>query len=93
MPAAPGSVKASILLLHGAYDPIVPAQEIEDFIQEMRAANADWQMMSYGNAVHSYTNPDWPPDPTHTKATAYNATADRRSWIQMREFLGEIFSE
>lgn len=70
----------------------MPDQEIIDFVKEMKEAGADWQMMSYGNAVHSYTNPDWPPDPSQTKATAYNETADRRSWLQMQGFLDEIFA-
>jgi dienelactone hydrolase len=90
MPAKPGAVKAKVLVLHGAYDPVVPQQEIDDFMKEMRAARVDWQMMYYGNAVHSYTNPSWPPDPTNTKTTAYNELVDRRSWGHMEQFLREV---
>jgi dienelactone hydrolase len=90
MPAAKGDIKGKILVLHGAYDPIVPQQEIDDFIVEMRAAQADWQMISYGNAVHSYTNPSWPIDPTHTKNTAYEPTTDRRSWDHMKLFFVDV---
>jgi dienelactone hydrolase len=90
MPAKEGGVKSKILVLHGAYDPVVPQPEIDDFMKEMRAAKADWQMMYYGNAVHSYTNPEWPPDPSHTKATAYNELVDRRSWRLSCDFLAEV---
>ena len=92
MPARPGAVKAKVLVLHGAYDPIVPQSQVDDFITEMRNAKADWQLMYYGNAVHSYTNPDWPPDPTHTKVTAYHEPTDKRSWVAMKSFLEEIFA-
>jgi len=92
MPAtAPGSVTSKILVLHGADDPVVPQGEIDDFMREMRACRADWQMMYYGNAVHSYTNPEWPVDDTGTKAAAYDEKSDRRSWSAMRSFLDELF--
>jgi dienelactone hydrolase len=90
MPAKDGDIKSKILVLHGAYDPIVPQKEIDDFIVEMRGAKADWQMVSYGNATHSYTNPNWPIDPTHTKNTAYEPTTDKRSWNHTLMFFDEI---
>lgn len=43
-PAEPGRVEATVLVLHGADDPFVPAKEIETFQEEMRKAKADWQM-------------------------------------------------
>ncbi len=92
MPATtPGSIKAKILVLHGADDPVVPQKEIDDFIAEMRVAKADWQLISYGNAVHSYTNPEIPLDPSGTKPAAYEPNADRRSWTHMQDFFREIF--
>jgi len=91
-PATPGTIKPKVLLLHGAEDPLVPQSDIDAFMAEMRGARADWQIIAYGNAVHSFTNPDWPPDPTCTKATAYHAPTDRRSWIAMTDFLEEVFA-
>jgi hypothetical protein len=48
----------------------------------MRNAGVDWQMVSYGGAVHSFTNPDAGSDPS--KGAAYNEKADRRSWEAMK---------
>ena len=79
-------------ILHGAEDPLVPQSDIDTFMAEMRAAKADWQLIAYGNAVHSFTNPDWPPDETCTKATAYHEKTDKRSWIAMADFLREVFA-
>ena len=55
----------------------------------MRNSGADWQMISYGGAVHSFTVPDAGDDPS--KGAAYNASSDRRSWEALRVFLEELF--
>ena len=56
-PAQPGVVKASVLTCIGAEDPLVAADERMAFEAEMQAAGADWQMVVYGGAAHSFTNP------------------------------------
>lgn len=87
-PAKAGDIKSRILVLHGADDAHVnPSVAI--FQDEMRNAGADWQMISYGGAVHSFTVPDAGADPS--KGAAYNADADRRSWQALRSFFDEIF--
>jgi dienelactone hydrolase len=83
------NIKAHILVLNGADDPNVPAPEILAFQDEMRKASVDWQMISYGGAVHSFTNPDSGNDPS--KGAAYNKKADMRSWEHMKVFFAEIF--
>ena len=55
----------------------------------MRQGGVDWQLVQYGGAVHSYTNPDSGSD--NSKGAAYNAAADRRSWEAMRTFFAEVF--
>lgn len=35
---------------------MIPAGQVVAFEEEMRAAKADWQVMSYGNTLHSFTN-------------------------------------
>lgn len=82
-------IKAKVLVLHGADDPLVPKEEIAAFEQEMRNAKVDWQMISYGGTVHSFTNPKAGNDPS--KGTAYNAESDRRSFDAMKLFFEEIF--
>ncbi len=82
-------IKCKALVLHGADDPFVSAEEIAGFQKEMRDAGADWQMIYYSGAVHSFTNPEAGND--NSKGAAYNEKASRRSWEAMRQFFFEIF--
>jgi len=88
-PADARNIKGKILVLHGADDPYVPATEVKAFEEEMRSAKVDWQMISYGGAVHSFTNKAAGND--NAKGAAYNAAADTRSWGHMRQFFDEVF--
>lgn len=83
------NIKAKVLVLHGADDPYVPAEEVAAFQKEMNDAKVDWVMVSYSGAVHSFTNPAAGND--NSKGAAYNANADKRSWVAMKEFFKEIF--
>lgn len=83
------NIKAMVLVLHGADDPNVPAPQVLAFQEEMRKAKVDWQMVSYGGAVHSFTNPASGSDPS--RGVAYNEQADKRSWEHMKVFFAEIF--
>lgn len=85
------AIKAKILVLHGADDPNIPQEQVLAFQDEMRNAKVDWQMVFYGNAVHSFTNPDAGNDPS--KGAAYNEFADKRSFETMKNFLEEIFGK
>jgi dienelactone hydrolase len=87
-PADARAIRGKVLVLHGADDPHVPPAQIAAFQQEMRQAGVDWQMVFYGGAVHSFTNPASGDDPK--RGVAYNAAADRRSWAAMRAFFDEV---
>jgi len=89
MPAKPGVVKAKVLACHGADDTFESADEIAAFQKEMRDAGVDWQMMYYGGALHSFTNPD--AGKAGIAGVAYNERADKRSWEAMKQFFTEIF--
>jgi dienelactone hydrolase len=91
MPAKKGDIKAKILNLHGADDPFVAPPEVADYQKEMNSAGADWQMVYYSGAVHSFTRPDAGND--NSKGAAYNEKADKRSWAAMQTFLGEVFNK
>lgn len=77
-PADARKIKGLVVALHGADDPYVPAKEVAAFEDEMRAGNVDWELVSFGNAVHAFTNPAAGDD--NSKGAAYNEKADRRSW-------------
>jgi len=86
-PAAPGTIQAAILTLIGADDPIIPPEQRAGFEEEMRRAKADWRMLLYGNAAHSFTNPA--ADGKLMPGVIYDAETDRRSWLAMRQFFEE----
>jgi dienelactone hydrolase len=88
-PAAGAGIKAKVLVLHGADDPFNTPENIAAFQQEMRTGGVDWQMVSYGGAVHAFTQKAAGNDPS--KGMAYDERADRRSWQAMRDFFAEIF--
>lgn len=89
MPATSGSVKAKVLVLHGAEDPYVPMKDVLAFIDEMKTANVDYQMVMYSGAVHAFTQTGAGNDPS--KGAAYQEAADKRSWQHMKDFFAEIF--
>jgi dienelactone hydrolase len=88
-PAAAGRVKASVLVLTGADDPLAPPEQVAAFENEMRAAEVrDWQVISYGNTLHGFTNPA--ADGSMMRTARYSAQADRRSWASMRSLFDEV---
>jgi dienelactone hydrolase len=87
-PAQPGKVK--VLVCTGADDPFVPVAQVNALQEELTKAGVDWQVISYGGTVHSFTNPD--ADSVGMAGLKYNKSADERSWQAMVAFFGEIFA-
>jgi dienelactone hydrolase len=88
-PAAPGAVKARLLVLNGEDDGMVTADQIAAFKKEMTAARAKFEFVSLPHAKHSFTNPD--ADKVGMAALAYNAEADQASWDKMLKLFAEVF--
>lgn len=84
-------INAKVLICHGADDPYEPTDEILNFQKEMRESKADWQMIYYANAVHSFTNPESGID--NSKGAAYNELAARRSFKHLELFLDEVLKK
>ena len=82
------NIKCKVLACHGADDPFVPAKDLAAFQDEMKSSGADWQLIQYGGAVHSFT--DWGATGA-MKGAQYNEKADKRSWENMKQFFGEAF--
>jgi dienelactone hydrolase len=89
-PAVAGNMLADILVLHGADDPFVSSESLAKFTAEMKAVAADWQLVVYGNAMHGFTRRD--AASLGMPGVAYDAKADARSWIAMKDFLREVFA-
>jgi dienelactone hydrolase len=89
-PLTPGkTITAKVLALCGADDPFEKAEDMAAFEKQLKDDNVDYQIVFYGHAVHAFTEPDV--DELHIQGVSYNATADKRSWQAMVDFLKEIF--
>jgi dienelactone hydrolase len=86
-PAQPGTVRAKVLACHGALDPHVPLADVTRFAQEMNHAQADWQLIMYGGAMHGFTHEHAVPGAM--PGVAYDALADQRSFLAARTFLAQ----
>ncbi|MGD8312998.1 MAG: dienelactone hydrolase family protein, partial [Gammaproteobacteria bacterium] len=86
------TVKARILVLNGADDPFVSAEQIAVFKDDMDAAGADYTFINYPGAMHSFTNPG--ADALGEQfglPLAYDAAADAASWQALQDFFRDIF--
>jgi dienelactone hydrolase len=83
------NIKAKVLVMQGADDPVEPIEKIGAFENEMRGGGVDYEINLYGGAVHSFTQPMAGNDPK--TGNAYNPEADRRSWQAMKDFFTELF--
>lgn len=81
-------IRTSILVCHGANDPAVPREQVTAFEDEMRAADVDWQLIEYGGAVHSFTDPH----ADRPGRSEYHALAAARAFALMHAFLAERFA-
>jgi dienelactone hydrolase len=90
---APGNTRGNtvdtkILLLHGWDDPMATPDKVLALAHELSGMKADWQLHAYGNTVHAFTNPL---ADDASNGLLYDATAERRSWQALQNFLDEIF--
>ncbi|GLR91902.1 dienelactone hydrolase family protein [Bradyrhizobium iriomotense] len=88
-PEDAASMKARVLVCHGAADALVSLTQLANFARDMRTTSVDWQAHVYGGAAHGFTNPELIGEsvPNH----AYHAEADRRSWTAMLGLFEEAF--
>jgi dienelactone hydrolase len=78
--------KAKILALHGADDPNIKDEDKKAFVEDLRKVKADWQLVEYGGAVHSFTDVD-----ARTPGRAmYDEKTAKRAYAAMRAFFSEV---
>ena len=82
-------IKAKLLVLNGHCDPMVPAEHIAAFQQEATEAGADWQLVNYSDAMHSFTNPA-ANEPG--RGMVYHERTARRAWQAADSFLAEALA-
>jgi dienelactone hydrolase len=88
--AEPGTIRARLLIWHGALDPHVPLSDVTAFAEEMNGAGTDWQLTMYGGALHGFTHSR--AIPWAIPRVAYDPLADTRSFAATSSFLTEIFT-
>lgn len=90
--AKQGTIKPRILSFSGEEDPMIGADSVNAFKLEMDSAQANYLVVTYPGAKHAFTNPE--ADELGKKFNmplAYNAAADKASWMQATSFLKEVF--
>lgn len=80
-------IVCKVMVCAGAEDPLIPAASREKFVALMNDCGADWQLLLYSHAGHSFT--DKSIDALGMKGFFYHESTDRRSWAAMRELLIE----
>lgn len=74
-------IKTKVLVENPAEDKSVTKEAYEQLLQEMRDGKADWQIITYANCGHTFTNPT---------SKEYNEVMAKRAWSHTLMFLGEV---
>jgi dienelactone hydrolase len=91
--ARPGDAKAikgRVLVQIGADDPMIPGAQRDAFEKEMKDGGVDYQILVYGGAEHSFTNPD--ASAFGRPGIKYDERTDKRSWRAMLDAFDEAFA-
>jgi dienelactone hydrolase len=88
MPAQKGDIKAAVLVLHGAADPVSPKAHRDMFEAEMDASGARWYALTFSHVVHAYTDVgvNMPP------VAVYNEPATRHGYTLAHAFIEDVFA-
>jgi len=82
-------ITAKVLILHGYDDPMATPDHVLAIARELTEAKADWQLHAYGHTTHAFTAQGVN---APERGLVYNAAADRRSWIAMKNFFEEVLA-
>lgn len=74
-------IKTKVLVENPAEDKSVTKEAYEQLVQEMKDGKADWQIITYANCGHTFTNPT---------SKEYNEVMAKRAWSHTLLFLGEV---
>ena len=75
------SIKPKVLVQHPAEDKSVSKADYDQLLEELREGKADWQIITYANSGHTFTNP---------AAADYNEVMAKRAWQHLLLFLKEV---
>ncbi len=78
---ASGPISQIVLIEHPAEDQTITQEDLTNLQNELTAGKADWQLITYANSGHTFTNPESP---------EYNAVMAKRAWKHLVMFLNEV---
>ena len=74
-------IKTKVLVENPAEDKGVTKEIYDQLVQEMKDGKADWQIITYANCGHTFTNPT---------SKEYNPVMAKRAWNHTLGFLAEL---
>ncbi|WP_313099327.1 dienelactone hydrolase family protein [Epilithonimonas sp.] len=75
------AIKTKVLVEHPADDESVKPEDLTNLIAELKTGKTDFQIITYANSKHTFTNPESPD---------YNEVMAKRAWNHTLTFLKEI---
>jgi dienelactone hydrolase len=87
-PAKRGDIKAAVLAVHGAADPIAPKAERDAFEAEMTEAGARWALLTFGDVVHAFTDPQ----ANMPGVAVYSEAATRHGYALAHAYIADAFA-
>jgi dienelactone hydrolase len=87
-PAKRGDIKAAVLAVHGAADPVAPKAERDAFEAEMTQAGARWALVTFGNVVHAFTDAA----ANMPGRALYDEAATRHGYAIAHAFIADAFA-
>ena len=87
-PAGRGDIKAAVLAVHGAADPVAPKAERDAFEAEMNEAGARWALLTFGHVVHAFTDPA----ANLPGVAVYDEAATRHGYALAHAFIADAFA-
>lgn len=76
-----GPIKTKVLIQHPAEDKSVSKADYDNLEKELKDGKADYQIITYANSGHTFTNPE---------SADYNLIMAKRAWNHLTLFLKEI---
>ena len=93
VPAQKNTLKAKILVCHGAADKFISDAEIARFRKNLDTIGVQYSFKAYDSALHAFTNPAATEiGKKFNLAVAYNAAADTASWNDMKAFFEQYLN-
>jgi dienelactone hydrolase len=87
-PARAGEIKAAVLAVHGAADPIAPKAERDAFEAEMTAAGVRWALLTFGGVVHAFTDVQ----EGNAGVAEYSEPATRHGYAVAHAYIADAFA-